>query len=194
MRCGVRTWSAHESCQRFMRPIPSQHSLFPSGNGPTERPTVQTRAFSITEPLTWRLVHYAEGQRPNASHLVSAAKRVGDQRLFPLVVKLVNIELAEEARDREYREQWQAKGKKPEPIRHMLGYGPIHRQALTPFTGGQVRDYLISLLDDPGFGVEAAFELRRFGTERELDKPGQFLGTRSKYDRLREARTNRAKA
>ena len=135
----------------------------------------------------------SEGQRANASHLVSAVKRVGGQRLFPLFVKLMNIELAEEAKDREYREQWHADGRKPEPIRHMVGYGPIYRQALAPFTGDQVRDFLISVLDDPGFGIDAAFELRRFGTARELDKPGQFVGTRSKYDRLREARSNRAK-
>ena len=128
-----------------------------------------------------------EGQRSHASHFVSSIKRVGDQRLFELFKKLMAVELGELEKDRKYREQWQATKKQPQPVRHMVGFS-VYQHTFNVFQGDGVRDFLLSLLDNPSFELEAAFELRRFGTSREIERPGAFHGTRSKFDRLQQAR------
>jgi hypothetical protein len=137
------------------------------------------------------LLKDSQRSRDQASNLVSAVKRIAKQELFPLFTKLLNFELAESEVDRKYREEWRKTGKKPQPIRAMTGYAPIYRQALAGFEGDEVRDYLVCLLDDSTFGIDAAFELRRFGTKRELDKPENAFG-HAKYDRMEEAKKARS--
>ena len=136
-----------------------------------------------------RIVGHPETRRHELANLATAIKCIAQPSLLSSLKRLFEAELQAWRRDRFDLDRL-LRERRPTTGMNM-SYTPIYRQAFEAFDGEPVRDFLLGQIGNPHFEVEAAFALRRYGTNDQIPSPAEAIG-RPKYDRVSLARVRRS--
>lgn len=120
-----------------------------------------------------------------------AIKRIGGPDFAQSMDILLRAELALLEQQREEGRRRKELGLRRDPgSEQTTCYGPIYRQAFEALDGAATRDVLLSWLEDPSFGVEAARALKKYGASGPTGSGTELVG-RPKFEQVQIARERR---
>jgi hypothetical protein len=143
---------------------------------------------SAIDQWVGRIIGHPETSRHELANLATAIKRIAQPCLLSSLKRLFHAELEAWHRDRVELDRLRRERR---PTTVNMSYTPIYRQAFEAFDGEPVRDFLLGQIGNPDFEVEAAFALRRCGTNNQIPSPAKAIGW-PKYDRVSLARVRRS--